>query len=57
MNSLGNIAELHIQGSTTRSQDCKINQGDVIQVDLGYINTSRFTTRNEMPDGYTPSQF
>lgn len=38
-------------------QDCKINQGDVIQVDLGYINTSRFTTRNEMPDGYTPVNF
>lgn len=57
MSSLGNIAELHIQGSITVPQDCKINQGDVIQVDLGYINTSRFTTRNEMPDGYTPVNF
>ena len=57
MNSLGDIAELRIQGSITVPQDCKINQGDVIQVDLGYINTSRFTTRNEMPDGYTPVNF
>ncbi len=57
MNNLGDIAELHIQGSITVPQDCKINQGDVIQVDLGYINTSRFTTRNEMPDGYTPVNF
>ncbi|EGT0650800.1 fimbrial protein [Citrobacter braakii] len=54
---LGDIAELHIQGRITVPQDCKINQGDVIQVDLGYINTSRFTTRNEMPDGYTPVNF
>lgn len=57
MNSLGNIAELRIRGSITVPQDCKINQGDVIQVDLGYINTSRFTTRNEMPDGYKPVNF
>ena len=57
MNNLGDIAELHIQGSITVPQDCKINQGDVIQVDLGYINTSRFTTPNEMPDGYTPVSF
>ncbi|MDM3403169.1 fimbrial protein [Citrobacter sp. Cb019] len=57
MSSLGDIAELRIQGSITVPQDCKINQGDVIQVDLGYINTSRFTTRNEMPDGYTPVNF
>ncbi|HHT8252680.1 TPA: fimbrial protein [Citrobacter braakii] len=57
MSSLEDIAELRIQGSITVPQDCKINQGDVIQVDLGYINTSRFTTRNEMPDGYTPVNF
>ncbi|EIV2906707.1 fimbrial protein [Citrobacter braakii] len=57
MSSLKDIAKLHIQGRITVPQDCKINQGDVIQVDLGYINTSRFTTPNEMPDGYTPVSF
>ena len=57
MSSLEDIAKLLIQGRITVPQDCKINQGDVIQVDLGYINTSRFTTRNEMPDGYTPVNF
>ncbi|EDV3191495.1 fimbrial protein [Salmonella enterica] len=57
MSSLEDIAELRIQGSITVPQDCKINQGDVIQVDLGFINASHFTTKNEMPDGYTPVSF
>ena len=54
---LENIAELHIQGRITVPQNCKINQGDVIQVDLGFINANRFTVKGEMPEGYTPVNF
>lgn len=57
ISSMEEIAELRIQGSITVPQSCKINQGDVIQVDLGFINASRFTTKNQMPDGYTPVSF
>ncbi|EJB8470010.1 fimbrial protein [Citrobacter freundii] len=57
MSIMEDIAELHIQGSITVPQDCKINQGDKIHVDLGFINAQRFTTKNMMPDGYTPVSF
>ncbi|MCX9072516.1 fimbrial protein [Citrobacter portucalensis] len=57
VSSMEDIAELRIQGSITVPQDCKINQGDVIQVDLGFINANRFTTKDQMPDGYTPVNF
>ncbi|MGL5239646.1 MAG: fimbrial protein [Kluyvera ascorbata] len=57
LNTLEDIAELHISGRITVPQDCKINQGDIIQVDLGSIKTSRFATKNSMPDGYTPVSF
>lgn len=57
INALTDIAELHVQGSITVPQDCKINQGDTIQVDLGFINAGHFTTKNEMPEGYTPVTF
>lgn len=51
------IAELHIQGRITVPQSCKINQGDVIQVNLGAIRGASFTTKNQMPEGYTPVNF
>lgn len=57
MSMMEDIAELRLQGRITVPQDCKINQGDVIQVDLGFINANRFTTKNVMPDGYTPVNF
>lgn len=57
LNTLQDIAELRIQGSITVPQDCKINQGDIIQIDLGAINASSFTTKDKMPDGYTPVEF
>lgn len=52
-----NIAELHIQGRITVPQHCQINQGDMIQVNLGTISAARFTTKDQMPEGYTPVNF
>ncbi|ENU0859932.1 fimbrial protein [Citrobacter amalonaticus] len=52
-----NIAELHIQGRITVPQSCKINQGDVIQVNLGVISAAYFTTKDAMPEHYTPVNF
>lgn len=55
--TFNNIAELHIQGRITVPQSCKINQGDVIQVNLGVISAAYFTTKDEMPEHYTPVNF
>lgn len=55
--NFGDIAKIYLQGSITVPQNCTINQGNVIQVNLGYIDARRFTTRNQRPDGYTPVQF
>lgn len=57
ISALEDIAELHVQGQITVPQNCKINQGDVIQVDLGFINANRFTVKGEMPEGYKPVNF
>ncbi|PXW47700.1 type 1 fimbria pilin [Klebsiella oxytoca] len=51
------IASIYLQGSITVPQSCKINEGDVIRVDLGQISASKFTTKDQMPDGYTPVEF
>ncbi|CAH3598382.1 TPA: fimbrial protein [Klebsiella oxytoca] len=51
------IADIYLQGSITVPQSCKINEGDVIRVDLGQISASKFTTKDHMPDGYTPVKF
>ncbi len=51
------IANIYLQGSITVPQSCKINEGDVIRVNLGQISASKFTTKDRMPDGYTPVEF
>lgn len=51
------IANIYLEGSITVPQSCKINEGDVIRVDLGQISASKFTTKDHMPDGYTPVRF
>ena len=51
------IADIYLEGSITVPQSCKINEGDVIRVDLGQISASKFTTKDHMPDGYTPVRF
>ncbi|MFY3818701.1 fimbrial protein, partial [Escherichia coli] len=51
------LVKLSIQGNLTAPQSCKINQGDVIKVNFGFINGQKFTTRNAMPDGFTPVDF
>lgn len=51
------VADIYLQGSITVPQSCKINEGDVIRVDLGQISASKFTTKDQMPDGYTPVEF
>ncbi len=51
------IADIYLEGSITVPQSCKINEGDVIRVDLGQISASKFTTKDHMPDGYTPVKF
>ncbi|EMM4085937.1 fimbrial protein [Shigella flexneri] len=51
------IANIYIQGRITVPQSCKINQGDTIHVNLGFISAQRFTTKNSMPLGYTPVRF
>ncbi|EMK5831551.1 fimbrial protein [Citrobacter sedlakii] len=55
--TFNNIAELHIQGRITVPQHCKINQGDVIQVNLGTISAAHFTIKDQMPEHYTPINF
>lgn len=57
ISALEDIAELHVQGRIIVPQNCKINQGDVIQVNLGFINANRFTVKGEMPEGYKPVNF
>lgn len=51
------IAKIYIQGRITVPQSCKINQGDTINVNLGFISAQRFTLQNQMPTGYTPVSF
>lgn len=51
------LATLSIQGNLTAPQSCKINQGDVLKVNFGFIDSQKFTTRNAMPDGFTPIDF
>lgn len=51
------VANIYLQGSITVPQSCKINEGDVIRVGLGQISASKFTTKDHMPDGYTPVEF
>lgn len=56
-NNFGDIAQIYVHGKIVVPQSCTINQGDVIRVNLGDINATRFTTPGSKPDGYTEVQF
>lgn len=51
------IVKIYIKGRITVPQHCVVNQGDTINVNLGIISAQHFTTRNQMPSGYTPVNF
>lgn len=46
------LVKLSIQGNFIVLQSCKINQGDVIKVNFGFINGQKFIIRNVMLDGF-----
>lgn len=56
-NGYNDIAQLYLQGKIIVPQECVINQGDVIHVDLGFISAEKFTRKNQPPEGYTPVEF
>lgn len=51
------VAVLYLSGTLTVPQNCEINQGEIISVNFGAIQSSRFTTKNSPPDGYRPVTF
>lgn len=46
------LVKLLIQGNFIVLQLCKINQGDVIKVNFGFINGQKFIICNVMLDGF-----
>lgn len=55
---LGNpVAILYLSGTLTAPQNCEINQGEVISVNLGPIQASRFITKNSPPDNFKQANF
>lgn len=56
-NNFGDVAQIYLQGKITVPQYCVINQGDVIKVNLGFVDATRFTTKNQRPEGYSPVEF
>lgn len=51
------IAQLYLNGVVSVPQNCTINAGTVISVNLGSVYASDFTAPGQMPDHYTPKSF
>lgn len=51
------IAEVFLSGIVSVPQNCVINAGTIISVNLGTIYASDFTTPGEKPANYTPKSF
>lgn len=51
------VAILYLSGTLTVPQSCEINQGEIISVNFGAIQASKFVIRNNPPDNYSPVNF
>ncbi|MCK7256916.1 fimbrial protein [Enterobacter asburiae] len=59
IDSYGNtpVADVVMSGTITAPQNCKINSGQAITVDLGTIEAKKFTHAGMVPDDYTQKKF
>lgn len=51
------VAILYLSGALTVPQNCEINEGEIISVRFGTIQSSRFTKIKTPPEGYRPVTF
>ncbi|QLK63361.1 fimbrial protein [Enterobacteriaceae bacterium Kacie_13] len=51
------VAIVYLSGTMTVPQSCEINQGETISVNFGTIEASKFTKKNNPPEGYRPVTF
>ncbi|MFS7252581.1 fimbrial protein [Rahnella rivi] len=51
------VAILYLSGTLTVPQSCEINEGEIISVNFGAIQASKFVTKNGRPDNYRPVNF
>ncbi|MCM7618086.1 hypothetical protein E3V94_09260 [Enterobacter sp. AD2-3] len=59
IDSYGNtpVADIVMSGTITAPQNCTINSGQAINVDLGSIEAKKFTHIGMVPDDYTQKKF
>lgn len=50
-------ADINMSGVITVPQNCVINSGTALVVDLGSIIDKNFKAKGQLPDGYTPKKF
>lgn len=51
------LLSVYLSGSVTVPQNCTINAGAVIKIDLGTMYNTDFTTAGQKPNGVTPKSF
>lgn len=51
------VADINVSGSITVPQDCKINSGTALNIDLGTVDANKFHGIGNIPDEYTPRKF
>lgn len=51
------IAEVYLNGVVSVPQNCVVNAGTIISVNLGTVYSSDFKTPGEKPENYTPKSF
>jgi len=51
------VAIVYLSGTLTVPQNCEINQGEIISVNFGTVQSSLFTTKDSPPNGYRPVTF
>lgn len=57
VNSPVPIAEVYLTGTVAVPQNCTVNAGTVISVNLGTLYSTDFNHVGEMPDSYSPKSF
>lgn len=48
------IVSVYLSGSVIVPQTCQVNAGQIITVDFGSFLSGEFSTKGQMPSGYTP---
>ena len=51
------IARIYLNGLVSVPQNCTVNAGTIISVNLGPVYASDFTSQGQAPDNYTPKSF